>query len=90
MKKIIKSGILALLGGAGLSLAALVLSMMYAMSRDGSVSIPGLIEYTQTDAQLSMQPSVYFPVVIASLAAACFPLVYLALSRKRGGDRAAR
>ncbi|MFD5329151.1 hypothetical protein [Streptomyces sp. NPDC127092] len=84
MKKIVKSALLALLGGAGLSLAALVLSMMYAMSRDGSVSVPGLIEYVQTDAQLSLQPSAYFPLVIAALAAACFPVAYLALSRKRG------
>ncbi|MEU7007243.1 hypothetical protein [Streptomyces sp. NPDC046332] len=90
MKKIVKSALLALLGGAGLSLAALVLSMMYAMSRDGSVSVPGLIDYVQTDAQLSMQPSGYFPLVIVALGVACFPVAYGALSRKRGDGHAAR
>ncbi|MER6390566.1 hypothetical protein ACFXEL_23600 [Streptomyces sp. NPDC059382] len=86
MKKIVKSAVLALLGGTGLSLAALVLSMMYAMSRDGSVNVPGLIDYVQTDAQLSMQPSAYFPIVIIALTVTCFPVTYLALSRKRVDD----
>ncbi|MGW6837038.1 hypothetical protein ACWGCI_27045 [Streptomyces sp. NPDC054949] len=90
MKKIVKSAVLALLGGTGLSLAALVLSMMYAMSRDGSVSVPGFIDYVQTDAQLSMQPSAYFPIVIIALAVACFPVTYLALSRKRDDGHDAR
>ncbi|MFE9562279.1 hypothetical protein ACFYM0_14375 [Streptomyces sp. NPDC006487] len=90
MKKIVKSALLALLGGSALSLAALVLSMMYAMSRDGSVSVPGFIEYVQTDAQLSMQPSASFPLVIAALGVACFPVAYAALSRRRGDGHAAR
>ncbi|RSS31159.1 hypothetical protein [Streptomyces sp. WAC08241] len=90
MKKIVKSAVLALLGGTGLGLAALVLSMMYAMSRDGSVSVPGLVDYVQTDAQLSMQPSAYFPAVVIALAVACFPVTYLALSRKRGDGHGAR
>ncbi|MER5776793.1 hypothetical protein ABT144_21340 [Streptomyces sp. NPDC002039] len=90
MRKIVKSAVLALLGGTGLSLTALVLSMMYAMSREGSVSVPGLIDYVQTDARLSMQPSACFPIVIIALSVACFPVTYLALSRKRGDGHDAR
>ncbi|MEU9856091.1 hypothetical protein [Streptomyces sp. NPDC047974] len=83
MKKIITSGILAVLSAAGLALAALVLSMMYALSRDDSVSVPGLIDYTQTDAQLSLQPSEAFPLVIAVLTVVCFPFAYLVTSRRQ-------
>ncbi|MGW9435675.1 hypothetical protein [Streptomyces sp. NPDC055607] len=71
-------------GAATSTPAALVLSMMYAMSRDGSVSVPGLVDYVQTDARLSVQPSAHFPVAVIAPAVACFPVAYFALSRKRG------
>ena len=82
LKRLLKSAIIAMLIGFVMAVGALVLSTIYVVVRGKSASIPGLVEYVQTDQQLTFSPSEYFPLTILLCVLAAFPLVLRMTSRR--------
>lgn len=83
MVRIAISAVLAFLSGLVLTLASFVLALIYVVARGKTMTVPGLVEYTHTEAAITVQPSGAIPVVLVVLIVLTFPVVYRLMRRSR-------